>query len=151
MVCKFIEVNTGKTKEELGQDNLDWGNYRNAVFDITKGEYSSDGGKTFNEVVKKYTKGSYVTGSGILLTTGATKRNSVLNIYDFAGNLSEYVLAMYVPDEEEGTVRFFLRGGSFSQDGMAWTVGKWGGDISSTNCNEKQVGFRITLIPTDDI
>ena len=92
-----------------------------------------------------YHKGLYETGNGVLLTTGASKRNSVLNIYDFAGNLNEFSLMFWVENE---VVQSVLRGGSFSKNGMAWTPFV-GGTMSYGACSVEN-GFRITLIPSSN-
>ena len=89
LVLKHIENKQGKTQEELKNDSTTWGNYSNATFEITKGKYSTDYGDTFTEVNGTYTRPS---SSNVLLTTGATERNSVLNIYDLAGNEYEWTL-----------------------------------------------------------
>ena len=88
LVLKHIETKQGKTQAELKKDSTTWGNYYNATFEITKGKYSTDYGDTFTEVNRTYTK----PASSVLLTTGATERNSVLNIYDLAGNEWEWTL-----------------------------------------------------------
>ena len=89
LVLKHIENKQGKTQEELKNDSTTWGNYSNATFEITKGKYSTDYGQTFTEVNGTYTRPS---SSNVLLTTGTTQRNSVLNIYDLAGNEYERTL-----------------------------------------------------------
>ena len=109
LVLKHIENKQGKTQSELKNDSTTWGNYRNAEFEITKGEYSTDDGQTFTEVNGTYTKPT----SGVLLTTGATQRNSVLNIYDLAGNEYEWTL-------EKSTITSHPsvnRGGSYYSNG----------------------------------
>ena len=91
LVLKHIENKNGKTQAELKNDSTTWGNYENATFEITKGKYanSTDYGETFTEVNGTYTKPA---SKEVLLTTGATERNSVLNIYDLAGNEWEWTL-----------------------------------------------------------
>ena len=79
----------------------------------------------------------------MLLTTGATKRNSILNIYDLAGNLEEYTLEFNYVDTH--TSRSAVRGGNYCRDGMSWTIFN-NGDVSYGACYN-YVGFRITLIP----
>ena len=88
LVLKHIENKQGKTQAELKNDSTTWGNYVNATFEITKGKYLTDNGQTFTEVKGTYTK----PASNVLLTSGATERNSVLNIYDLAGNEYEWTL-----------------------------------------------------------
>ena len=100
LVMKFIETKEGKTQDELKKDSKDWGNYQNVSFDVTKGKYSTDKGQTFTEVIGSYTKPARTDENepGILLTTGASERNSVLNIYDIAGNVYEFTLEKYTVD-----------------------------------------------------
>ena len=97
MVCKYLEENAtklGATKEErqgkIKEDSSDWGNYSNIGFEITNinAKYSMNKGNTYIQVSGTYSKPK----SGVLLTTGATERNSLLNIYDLAGNLDEWIL-----------------------------------------------------------
>ncbi len=72
LVMKHIETKKGKEKTELNSDSTSWGNYKNATFTVTKGEYSTDNGQTFKDVTEeegqKYTKPS---SKSVLLTTGA--------------------------------------------------------------------------------
>ena len=110
LVLKHIENKQGKTQEELKNDSTTWGNYSNATFEITKGKYSTDYGKTFTEVNGTYTRPS---SSNVLLTTGTTERNSVLNIYDLAGNEHEWTL-------EKSTLTSYpsvFRGGYYNYTG----------------------------------
>ena len=107
LVLKHIENKNGKTQAELKNNSTTWGNYNNATFEITKGKYSTDFGKNFTEVNGTYTK---LANKFVLLITGATERNSVLNIYDLAGNEAEWTL-------EKGTTTDFsnvCRGGYYS-------------------------------------
>ena len=104
LVLKHIETKKGKTQEELKNDSKTWGNYSNATFEITKGKYSTDYGQTFIPVEGTYTKPA---DTNVLLTTGATERNSVLNIYDLAGNEYEWTLEKstdtYLPSVYRGS------------------------------------------------
>ena len=73
-------------------DSTKWGNYKNSeTFEITRGSYavydtSNYTLGSFNNVGSKYSK---MKDTSILLTTGATERNSSKNIYDIAGNVHE--------------------------------------------------------------
>ena len=104
LMCKYIEVKKSKTEYEIQTDSVNWGNYMDSTFDITRGKYSTNYGETYTTVDKIYTK-----KGGIVLTTGATERNMVLNIYDIAGNLSEWTLEKNATDESNSYVA--LRGG----------------------------------------
>ena len=65
----------------------EWGNYSNVNFSFT-GLYSEDHGKTYQYAENKDKK-IY----NMILGTGITKRNMANNIYDFAGNLQEYIFS----------------------------------------------------------
>ena len=86
-----------------------WGNhYDSATYKVYRGSLSSDYGSTWS--VADTTNGSDVTkteDSSILLTTGATERNSSKNIYDVAGNCDEWTT------EAAGTTRRVYRGGFY--------------------------------------
>ena len=76
-------------------NSTDWGNYSDAEFDITRGSYA----EYVNGTLGNFTpvKGTYKKelSKRILLTTGATERNSAKNIYDVAGNCSEWTTESY--------------------------------------------------------
>ena len=126
LVLKHIENKQGKTQSELKNDSTTWGNYYNATFEITKGKYSTDYGKTFTEVTGTYTKPA---SSYVLLTTGATERNSTLNIYDLAGNEWEWTL------EKSTEISYLnvLRGGHYSKDGAYYQASSREGRNSSSS------------------
>ena len=128
LVLKFIENNSEKTDLQLRIDSTSWGNYTNATFDILKGKYAID---SWNDVNEIYSKPS----SSVLLTTGTTNRNSILNIYDIAGNLSERTLEKSKDDKHT------VRGGTFTQEGTQ-SASKHQYDISEET---DTVGFRVTL------
>ena len=68
-------------------DSTTWGNYKNSeTYKVYRGSlYSNSAWSKANT-----TAGTDVTqNSDILLTTGATERNSSKNIYDIAGNVHE--------------------------------------------------------------
>ncbi len=136
LVLKHIENKQGKTKDELKNDSTIWGNYSNATFEITKGKYSTDYGDTFTEVNGTYTK---LTSSSVLITTGGTERNSVLNIYDLAGNEFEWTLekstATYCPS--------VYRGGSYDYNGSNYPV-SYRYDLS-TSYSHDHISFRPAL------
>ena len=70
-----------------------WGNYNNSeTYTVNRGKYavyntSNYTLENFQDVVNEYSKEK---DKNILLTTGATERNSSKNIYDVAGNVYEW-------------------------------------------------------------
>ena len=118
LVCKFIEKNSDKLSEEdIKGNSISWGNFASVSFDISKGKYSLDQGKTYTEVKGKFTK---EVGVSAILTTGATTRNSALNIFDLSGNVFEWTL------ENSGNVSnpCVLRGGVSGTEGADPVVGR---------------------------
>ena len=66
--------------------SIDWGNYYNSVYTVNRGKYAVYSNGTlgnFQNVNNEYPKAK---NTSVLLTTGATERNSAKNIYDVAGN-----------------------------------------------------------------
>ena len=121
LVLKHIENKQGKKQEELKADSVTWGNYYNATFEITKGKYSTDDGQTFIEINGIYLRPE---NSSVLLTTGATgatERNSVLNIYDLAGNEWEWTLEKSTSTSNPSVVR----GGSYDGSGFNFPVSNY--------------------------
>ncbi len=93
LVMKFIEEKEAKTQAELKTNSGSWGNYYDATFEISRGFYTTEptvsNSWTQASEISRYTRPvSTIT----LLTTGATDRNSVLRIYDLAGNVWEWTL-----------------------------------------------------------
>ena len=88
-----------------------WGNYYDSdTYKVYRGSLSSDYGSTWSAA--DTTNGSDVTkDTSILLTTGATERNSSKNIYDVAGNCLEWTTEALDTDFR------VLRGGVFGNDG----------------------------------
>ena len=79
-------------------DSTTWGNYYDSeTYTINRGKYavhntSNDTLENFQDVVNEYPKEK---DKSILLTTGATERNSSKNIYDVAGNVIEWTTESY--------------------------------------------------------
>ena len=88
-----------------------WGNYKNSdTYKVYRGSLSSNYGSTWSAA--DTTNGSDVTkDTSILLTTGATERNSSKNIYDVAGNCYEWTT------EANGTDSRVVRGGYYDCGG----------------------------------
>ena len=92
-----------------------WGNYKDSdTYKVYRGsiKYSSE---TFWIVADKPNGSSkdVTKDTSILLTTGATERNSSKNIYDVAGNCMEWTT------EANGTSHRVFRGGSYDGSGSS--------------------------------
>ena len=74
-------------------DSTEWGNYKNSeTYKIYRGSIYSNSAWSPADV----TNGTEITqNQSILLTTGATERNSAKNIYDAAGNCWEWTTESY--------------------------------------------------------
>ena len=103
LVLKYLEVNapwdttTNKAIYYLNTNSSSWGNYRNVQFSITEGAkyaiYSNNNLGSWNEVKTSHIKPIYNSSmTGMILSTGATERNSKMNIFDLSGNLWEWTL-----------------------------------------------------------
>ncbi len=125
LMLKFIEEKTVENAKDIDKEttrtniknalirtsvynNNCIGNYNNNKWNITNSlvKYSTDKGKNFYEC--PYIKNS---NEEVLLTTGADKNFSLVNIYDIAGNVCEWTLEIY--NVSNPSVN---RGGSFGTD-----------------------------------
>ena len=143
LVCKFIESKKAYTEDGklidyqmIGKDSKDIGNYIGTEFEITSenAQISEDRGESYTKIEKGTIKENV---DGILLTTGASEKNKVLNIYDLAGNQFEYTLQANVEKQSSS-----VRGGNYRGDSSKY--------ISSFNyipANSKKdnITFRPTI------
>lgn len=92
--CWDAMIDFVKDDKRSVMDCLNWGNYYNASFTITRGEYAlfSNTLGDFIPVDETHEKASLVRE---LLTTGATVRNSSNNIFDTSGNCAEWTTEAY--------------------------------------------------------
>ena len=144
LVMKFIEKKgkladgTKVTQAMLTTDSSDWGNYLKKSFDITRGQYTTSPSTagSWIAVTSSYTK----PASSVLLTTGATARNSTLNIYDLAGNVCEWTLEQYTANTY---IPCSWRGGVYFGSGDIYPA-SYHGYCSTTFANYSN-GFRPAL------
>jgi len=130
------------------------GNYMNSAFQLSQtGKYAVFSNYSFNSSTwilsinetanfvdssrNKLTQSS--DGKGILVTTGTSEQNKVMNIYDIAGNVSEFTLEKTSLDNSPcagrgGSANFYGEGGPAARRGSA-----------NANDGYSLLGFRVAL------
>lgn len=145
LVLKYIETKNptfGDSNQtiqyKLKIDSMSWGNYMNATYKITNvdAKYSENYGKEYKQISSE---GYQKSTSRVLFTTGATQRNSVLEIYDLAGNVNEMTLEKTVNNAQPCS----SRGGIYYNLGTNNPVAFRG--MENTSYNSHYLGFRATL------
>lgn len=142
LVMKYIESKGAKTQAQLKSNSGTWGNYYDMSFTVTRGRCA-----TYNTSTRKLgawsspiTSLNKATNKSMIFTTGATERNSVLNIYDLAGNLYEWTLA--TPDSSSYNGVF--RGGDY-RSMMSTGAPAYRQNTGSTTTLDDKIGFRVAL------
>ena len=157
LVLKHIEVKEANgtalatIQSALNSDSKDWGNYRNASFEINRGKYADYKDYTLSTIWTSYnetTTNNFVNsssvkqvqtaGNGILLTTGASDACKKMNIYDLAGNVSEWTLE-YTSNTVYPCAN---RGGNYFSSGSYEPASRRGSNGSTSG---DRVGFRASL------
>lgn len=135
LVCKFLETTQAKTIEQMTKQNGKTGNYPEAEFTLTHGKYSTNKGTSWNNATQEnpILKQKNTTA---LLTTGASKVNSINNIYDMAGNTWELTLEK----SNDASKLVTLRGGVFEENGFLTKR-----DNATINENNIQTSYRVTI------
>ena len=151
LVLKYIETKSKVTdiKTKLNSASTPIGNYYNSSFTLNRGKFAQ-----YNALSSWYNfnsedKTSLVTGSkkqhqnlysnGILLTTGAAEVTKLQNIYDIAGNVSEWTL------EKTSTNKYPCanRGGYYCDKGPTLSAGYR--NLGDKSYSFSYFGFRISL------
>lgn len=128
-------VTVSYLEKDEDTNSLAYGNYKSSSFNVENDDAkgSKNNGRTYESIYSKS------ANTSVVLTTGATDRNCIKNIYDMAGNVSEWVVSPYDPDIHTVVVR----GGDCSELSNAvsirYAVEK---DVASSAYN---VGFRVAL------
>ncbi len=113
------------------ENSIKWGNYCDSNFKFT-GYYSVDYGKTY-----QYGKNKMKQTYNMILSTGATQRNMSNNIYDLAGNVSEFIAAYTYKD---GSYSYGTNGGNY--DNLSQYSA--GSSMGIAEANSRQ-GFRVVI------
>ena len=117
------------------EDSKEWGNYSNNNFEFT-GYYSRDYGKTYKHG-ENINKQRY----NMILSTGATERNKSANIYDIAGNISEFVDIHSRTENNGQNTELYCSWGGYYDNISKYSANS---NMAITTANSKQ-GFRVAL------
>ena len=155
LVLAFMSKDTAKitSTDVLTKHSTAIGNYRDSVFQLSQtGKYAtySDGtlSSTWNPTTtstpnfvdtsrNKIAQSS--DGNGILVTTGTSEKNKVMNIYDVAGNVFKWTL------EKTSNVSSpcAKRGGDYNLGGSDYPTASRTNDVTTGAYDG--VGFRLSL------
>lgn len=117
------------------ENSIEWGNYSNSKFKFT-GYYSIDYGKTY-----KYAKDMMKQTYNMILSTGATERNKSNNIYDLAGNVSEFADIHKWINGSYGEEEDYRNWGGYYDNISYYSAAS---SMSISDANSRQ-GFRVVL------
>ena len=135
LTLKYIKENSNITKEELDSNSTEWGNYLNNEFTSSSNSgYSLDYGISWK--LGTFTKS---VNREMCFVTGACNDFVKNNIYDLAGNVSEWTLEKYADKNVAGVTR----GGCYGDNGyMKPSFSRNSTDINKSFLN---TGFRAVL------
>ena len=155
LVLAFMSKDTAKitSTEDLTKNSTTIGNYSDSTFQLSKtGKYAVYSNYSLSSTWNPSTTSTtnFVDSSrnkiaqssdenGILVTTGTSEKNKVMNIYDIAGNVIEWTLEK----RSSTSGPCALRGGSFSDTGSFSPAASR--DYDSTDYSDIDVGFRVSL------
>lgn len=139
LVLKYFETK-GTDTSVLKTDSSTWGNYSNTSFYVTNLNSKYNIYDASTKVFSTWASAPYdkVEDSSVLLNTGANSTFCKQNIYDFAGNLSEWTLNIIYSN----SIPIGGSGGDFSLEGA--NTANYKGEYNSTKATG-QVGFRVTI------
>ena len=153
LVLAFMHNKGNIEDSTLTSNSTTIGNYRDSVFQLSQtGKYATMSdvslSSTWNPSTKSTTDfvdssrnkiAQSLDGNGILVTTGTSEKNKVMNIYDVAGNVAEWTL-----EKTSNTDRPCAdRGGSYYDAGSS-SPAAFCFDRSTGYCYNV-VGFRVSL------
>ena len=155
LVLAFMSKDTAKitSTDVLTKDSTPLGNYYNSTFQLSQtGKYATMSNWSLSSTWNPTTTSTpnfvdtsrnkiaqSTTGNGILVTTGTSEKNKVMNIYDIAGNVEEWTLEKTSRDSSPCAAR----------GGFYYIIGSYGPaanrfDYTKTNPNGN-IGFRLSL------
>ena len=153
LVLAFMHNKGNIADNTLTSNSTTIGNYRDSVFQLSQtGQYTVCSNyslsSTWNPSTTSTTNfvdssrnkiAQSSDGNGILVTTGTSETNKVMNIYDIAGNVYEWTLEKTSDTDSPRA----SRGGNFYNTG-SYTPAAYRG-IISTAYSSYSLGFRVSL------
>ena len=135
LTLKFIKANSSLTEAEINSNSTAWGNYLNSEFTSKSDSgYSLDYGISWR--LGTYTKSA---NREMCFATGACNDFAKNNIYDLAGNVSEWTLEKYA----DTNVSAVTRGGCYGDNGyMKPSLSREAIDVNNSSLSQ---GFRAVL------
>ena len=154
LVLAFMSKDTAKitSTDDLTSNSTKIGNYSDSTFQLSQtGKYATMSNwslsSTWNPTTTSTTNfvdssrnkiAQSSDGNGILVTTGTSEKNKVMNIYDVAGNVWEWTLEKTSKNDPCAS-----RGGGFSNTGTNYpTACRCDVGIDYSN---NRIGFRVSL------
>ena len=131
------------------------GNYRDSEFQISEtGKYATMSNWTLSSTWNPSTRlttnfvdssrnkiAQYSDGKGILVTTGTSEENKVMNIYDIAGNVWEWTLEK----ASRASLPCAFRGGSCLYAGSINPAASRSSRNDLSRSGSRDIGFRVSL------
>ncbi len=149
LVLKYLETKNATSKANLTTNSATIGNYYDSEFTLNRGKFAEYGNSSKWFDYNSEEKSDLVTGSkkqaqtsgtkGIMLTTGATNKAKLQNIYDIAGNAWEWTLEKTSSDSNPCA----YRGGTYSDKGTEHPANSRFHDV--TSYANGVISFRVTL------
>ena len=155
LVLAFMSKDTAKitSTDVLTKNSTTIGNYSDSTFQLSQtGQYAVSSNysvsSTWNPSTTATTNfvdssknklAQSSDGSGILVTTGTSEKNKVMNIYDVAGNANEWTLE----NTSNPDLPCARRGGYFYDTGSGYPAAYR--NSVSTGRSYPDVGFRVSL------
>lgn len=139
LVLKYLETKGSATSEQLTTDSVSLGNYYNNIYYILnkKSKYLIDlGAAAWTSAEWGTPPYEKLTESMVALTTGANSLFSKQNIYDLAGNVSEWTFNINKTNSSGGN------GGDYTM--TANNIANYRASYAA-DTGVKQVGFRVTI------
>ena len=153
LVLAFMHNKGNIADSTLTSNSTAIGNYRDSVFQLSQtGQYAVYSNyslsSTWNPSTTSTTNfvdssrnkiAQSSNGNGILVTTGTSEKNKVMNIYDIAGNVWEWTLE----NTSDASNPCVIRGGSYDYNGSAVpAANRFSNRTTDANCD---FGFRLSL------